>query len=48
MGGALVVVPKVDDGFEHKEAVLCVDVALALATCVEDKSADVAALLEGK
>ena len=48
VGGALLVVPKVDDGFEHKEAVLCVDVALALATCVEDKSADVAALLEGK
>lgn len=48
MGGASAVVPKEDDGFEHEEAVLCVDVALAPATCVEDRSADVAALLEGK
>ena len=45
MGGASAVVPQEDDGFE---AVLCVDVALAPATCVEDKSTDVAALLEGK
>jgi len=49
VGGTSAALPWDNEGLEHEEeAVLhvCVDVALAPANCVEDRSADVAAPLD--